>query len=185
MQSAPDRKILIADAGIAVLGESGLRALTHRAVDARAGLPAGTCVYHHRTRHALLGAILDRIAEADAAELATAGDWDDPVGYATAVLLGWLGPARARARARARLTLMLDPEARNELGEHAERLAHGFVTRVEAVLGDRERARLLIALLDGLLADELIRGAPRPDPATLRWRVAAVFAAVDSREQAS
>ncbi|GIG63022.1 hypothetical protein Lfu02_73940 [Longispora fulva] len=42
------------------------------------------------------------------------------------------------------------------------------------MLGDPERARLLIALLDGLFADELIRGAPRPDPATLRRRVAAV-----------
>ncbi len=43
------------DAAICVLGESGIRGLTHRAVDAAAGLPAGSASNLFRTRDALLG----------------------------------------------------------------------------------------------------------------------------------
>ena len=67
-----DRKTRIADAAIDVLGRDGLRALTHRAVDARAGLPQGTSSYHHRTRRSLLAAVLHRIADLDRADMAAA-----------------------------------------------------------------------------------------------------------------
>jgi AcrR family transcriptional regulator len=114
-----DRKTLIADAAIDVLGRDGLRALTHRAVDARAGLPQGTCSYHHRTRRSLLGAVLRRIAELDRLDMAAgsgaapaeAGPVDRAVEVldrAVEVVGRWLGPARVRSRAR--LVLMLDAE---------------------------------------------------------------------------
>ncbi|WP_433090487.1 hypothetical protein ACQP1P_10245 [Dactylosporangium sp. CA-052675] len=61
-------------------------------------------------------------------------------------------------RTRARFMLMLDPQARRELGESAARLADGFVDRAEALTGSRQRGRLLIGLIDGLLLDEVIRG---------------------------
>lgn len=167
--------MLIADAAIDVLGRGGLRALTHRAVDARAGLPQGTCSYHHRTRRSLLGAALNRIADLDRADML-----DVPAGRldaAVEVLGRWLGPGRVRSRAR--LVLMLDAEARRDLGEEAERLARGFVAGATATIGDAGRARLLVALLDGIVADDLIRGGDGP-PSTdeLRARAAAVFAAV-------
>ena len=41
----------------------GSRALTHRAVDARAELPAGTCANYFPSRSALLLAMAERIAE--------------------------------------------------------------------------------------------------------------------------
>jgi AcrR family transcriptional regulator len=50
------------DAAIGVLGERGVRALTHRAVEAAAGLPAGSTVNHFRTRDALLNAVVERFA---------------------------------------------------------------------------------------------------------------------------
>jgi DNA-binding transcriptional regulator YbjK len=50
------------DAAIAVLGGSGIHALTHRAVDAAAGLPAGSTSNHFRTRDALLDAVVERFA---------------------------------------------------------------------------------------------------------------------------
>jgi DNA-binding transcriptional regulator YbjK len=162
-----DRKELLADAAIAVIGADGLRALTHRAVDARAGLPQGTCSYHYPSRRALLGAALERIAVLDRAE---ADRESDP----TALLTHWLSAARTRTRAR--LVLMLDPEARAELGDLADRLTQGFVDDVAALTGDRYRARLLVALFDGLAADELIRGdCP---PAERRERVRAVLGAI-------
>lgn len=39
----------MADATISVIDNSGVRALTHRAVDAAAGVPSGTASYHFRT----------------------------------------------------------------------------------------------------------------------------------------
>ena len=51
------------DAAITVLGGRGVRGLTHRAVDAAAGAPAGTTSNHFRTRDALLDGVVDRFAE--------------------------------------------------------------------------------------------------------------------------
>ena len=49
-----DRKTLIADAAIDLLGEVGARGLTHRAVDTQAGLPAGSTSFYCRSRLDLL-----------------------------------------------------------------------------------------------------------------------------------
>ncbi|WP_127500077.1 TetR/AcrR family transcriptional regulator [Actinoplanes solisilvae] len=51
------------DAAITVLGERGTHALTHRAVDAAAGLPAGSASNHFRTRDALFDGVVVRFAE--------------------------------------------------------------------------------------------------------------------------
>lgn len=48
------------DAAIAVLGESGIRGLTHRAVDAAAGLPPGSASNYFRTSDALLEGVVER-----------------------------------------------------------------------------------------------------------------------------
>jgi DNA-binding transcriptional regulator YbjK len=50
------------DAAITVLGERGIHALTHRAVDTQAALPAGSASNHFRTRDALLDAVVERFA---------------------------------------------------------------------------------------------------------------------------
>jgi AcrR family transcriptional regulator len=56
------RRNELLDAAITVLGERGIHALTHRAVDTRAGLPAGSASNHFRTRDALLDAVVERFA---------------------------------------------------------------------------------------------------------------------------
>ncbi|MFC9430726.1 TetR/AcrR family transcriptional regulator [Streptomyces sp. NPDC056987] len=57
------RAELIADAALALLVERGMRGLTHRAVDERAGLPQGSTSNYARTRQALLEAAVQRHAE--------------------------------------------------------------------------------------------------------------------------
>ncbi|MFB7517261.1 TetR/AcrR family transcriptional regulator [Streptomyces sp. NPDC056144] len=52
--SAPTRADRIGDAALDLLVERGMRGLTHRAVDERAGLPQGSTSNHARTRQALL-----------------------------------------------------------------------------------------------------------------------------------
>ena len=57
-----NRREQLLDAAIDLVGDQGLRALTHRAVDARAGLPFGSSSNHFRTRNALIAALVDRVA---------------------------------------------------------------------------------------------------------------------------
>lgn len=66
-----NRRDDLLDAAICVLGESGIRGLTHRAVDAAAGFPAGSASNHFRTRDALLNAVVERFAARERA------NWED------------------------------------------------------------------------------------------------------------
>ncbi|WP_238010714.1 TetR family transcriptional regulator [Dactylosporangium sp. AC04546] len=63
MVSNPQRRSLLADAGLRVLAASGARGLTHRAVDTEAGVPAGTASNYFRSRDALLAGLGERIFE--------------------------------------------------------------------------------------------------------------------------
>ncbi|MGM7699050.1 TetR/AcrR family transcriptional regulator [Microbacterium sp. A84] len=55
------RRNALADAGIAVLAREGSRGLTHRAIDAEAGVPIGTTSNYFRTREALFTGLFERI----------------------------------------------------------------------------------------------------------------------------
>lgn len=55
------RRDQIVDAAVGLVGGGGLRSLTHRAVDRRAGLPAGTTSNYFRTKDALVEAVLERL----------------------------------------------------------------------------------------------------------------------------
>lgn len=65
------RRDELLDAAITVLGEGGIHALTHRTVDATAGLPAGSASNLFRTRDALLDAVVERFAARERAA------WED------------------------------------------------------------------------------------------------------------
>ncbi|QOR72780.1 TetR family transcriptional regulator [Ruania alkalisoli] len=55
------RRLVLADAGLAVIAEEGMRGLTHRAVDRRAGVPPGTTSNYFRTRRDLIVALTERL----------------------------------------------------------------------------------------------------------------------------
>jgi len=57
------RRVTLLDAAIQILGERGVRAVTHRAVDAEAGVSAGSTGNYFSTREALFAAIVERFAE--------------------------------------------------------------------------------------------------------------------------
>ena len=61
MGANPERRDELADAGLRVLARAGARGLTHRAVDAEAGVPTGTCSNYFRSRNQLLHALAERI----------------------------------------------------------------------------------------------------------------------------
>ena len=57
------RRETLLDAAIELLGTRGVRAVTHRGVDAEAGVPAGSTSNLFRSRDALLGAVVERFVE--------------------------------------------------------------------------------------------------------------------------
>jgi AcrR family transcriptional regulator len=65
------RREQLLDAAIELVGTRGIHGLTHRALDAAAGLPAGSASNHFRTRAALLDAVVERFAERERA------DWEE------------------------------------------------------------------------------------------------------------
>ncbi|MFI8911148.1 TetR/AcrR family transcriptional regulator [Streptomyces sp. NPDC053513] len=65
-ETAASRADRIGDAALALLVERGMRGLTHRAVDERAGLPQGSTSNHARTRQALLETAVRRQVQREA-----------------------------------------------------------------------------------------------------------------------
>ncbi len=57
------RRTALADAGITVLASEGSRGLTHRAIDAEAGVPTGTTSNYFSSREALIVGLFERIGE--------------------------------------------------------------------------------------------------------------------------
>ncbi|MFF6825616.1 TetR/AcrR family transcriptional regulator [Streptomyces longwoodensis] len=172
----PDRRELIADTAIDTVATAGLRGLTHRAVDAAAGLPAGSTSYYFRTRSALIGACYLRLAEVTVADVdrweARYGSPDpDSAAEALAALLHhWLTADRNRQLAR--FELSLEAARRPEL--RADLHTAGLAARARAAallegLGaahPTSAADLLVAWTDGLLYDRLAgaTAATRPAP---------------------
>jgi DNA-binding transcriptional regulator YbjK len=174
--SLSDRRALIADAAISTVAAAGLRGLTHRAVDAAAGLSAGSTSYYFRTRTALISACYLRLAELSVADVdrweAEHGNPDpDSAAEALARLLHhWLTVERDRQLARFELSLEAArrPELRADL-QTAGRTARSRAATLLAALGasDPESAAdLLVAWTDGLLYDRLAgaTAASRPVP---------------------
>src|SRR3979409_2718768 len=63
MPPNPERRKQILDAAIDILCDDGVGGLTHRQVDGRAGVPAGTTSNYFRTRQALLEATAARTVD--------------------------------------------------------------------------------------------------------------------------
>ena len=57
------RREMLLNAAIGVVGERGIRALTHRAVDGEAGLAVGSTSNYFPTRESLLAGMVERFAE--------------------------------------------------------------------------------------------------------------------------
>ncbi|MEU6215754.1 MULTISPECIES: TetR family transcriptional regulator [unclassified Streptomyces] len=185
---AAERRTLIADTAIALVAAAGLRGLTHRAVDAAAGLPAGSTSYYFRTRTALIGACYERLAALDVADVddedrtahgpaarATPLDRETAAAALAGLLHRWLTVGRERQLARFELSLEAARNPELEADFHRAGLtARTRAAGIMAALGsDRpaEAAELLVAWTEGLLYDRLAgalaRSRPAPDQAEL------------------
>lgn len=141
------RRQQLADAAISTLARSGMRGLTHRAVDQTAEVPAGSCSYYFRTRRELLQAAVERLAELDLTEIDERPALTGPasitqIAEATAGLIEHWTTA-GRERMLARYELALEAPRRPELRAALH------------TAGSRHRA----------VAENMLAAAGAPDPA--------------------
>lgn len=181
------RRTEIADAAISTLATHGMRGLTHRAVDRTAGLPEGSTSYYHRTRQALLQAMVERLAELTTAEIPAlrSGDLDELTDQATGLVQQWLTAGRERQLARYELTLEATrrPELR-QLLENARASVRSTVAELldaAGVVEPERRAHDFTAFLDGLLFDQItVTGARELAPEQLREAIRVLGIAVNT-----
>lgn len=165
------RRTMIADTTIEILATQGSRGLTHRAVDAAAGLPEGSTSYYFRSRGSLLIAAAERLAQLD---LASDGDSEPELGARGAMSMHGLCDLFARLvheqatthrrRTLARYELSLEA-AHNpdvaavmaELGSRFTEVAAGMLDSLDTrdPAGD---ARALIATCAGLVFESTVGG---------------------------
>ncbi|MCK0116056.1 TetR family transcriptional regulator [Isoptericola sp. CG 20/1183] len=151
------------EAAVELLGAEGVRALTHARVDERAGLPPGSTSNWFRTRRALLGGVVDWIAERERADFAPAAlavsDVAELAEGLCAMTEQQAGPFAVRTRARYALFLELadDPELGAPLRQQRRQFERWTEEMVRAVgIADPQPAtRALMALCDGLLLHRL------------------------------
>jgi DNA-binding transcriptional regulator YbjK len=146
-----DRRDAIADAAIHLVATRGLRGLTHRAVDAEAGLPPGSTSYYLRTRSALLTACVNRMLARDLSTAPPASAGVSPLDLLVkmTVSLARDRPDDLIARYELSLEASRQPELRTAIDE-----------------GGRQLRAMLAQLLGGL-------GIPNPSDAA--WPVAAMM----------
>ncbi|CAG7845210.1 hypothetical protein USB125703_01468 [Pseudoclavibacter triregionum] len=148
----------LADAGLAVLARRGAAGFSARAAEEEAGAPHGSVRYHFGGHAGLVSAMTQRLVE-----LELDGAEADPLGTTA----DWLGAHRERTRARYELLVLA-----LRGGDVSERFLAGrdaVVAQAVAATGlPAERARGLVAAVDGLVLDAMLRGEAALDPADLR-----------------
>lgn len=167
MADSRDRAVA---AAIRLVGEQGVRALTHARVDAEASLPRGSTSNWFRTRDALVAGVLDRVAEQERADLetamATVRTPDEVIDVLTRLLEDATG--RHATRTRARYALFLEstatPDARPTMLAQRSRFER-WLRDLLASLGADDAdtaARALLAVSAGLIVNRLTvaPGAP-------------------------
>lgn len=171
----PNRRERLLDAAIEVLGERGMRALTHRAVDAEACVAGGSTANYFPTRESLLEAIADRVSAMErghfdeiAAEVCPATPAE--LGRAMA---GWVRQATGARRALtlSRYAILVEAghnaKIRHRLAETGSRVNAWFATWLRLIgSGDPDHdVHVLGNYVTGLMLHQLAIPDPGFDPA--------------------
>jgi DNA-binding transcriptional regulator YbjK len=168
------RREELLDAAIQLLGENGVRAVTHRAVDAEAGLPAGSTSNLFRSRDALFDGIVERVAARERAtwDGLTAGVVPDSPAELARVMADVAVDATRRHHTLTlcRYSMLVEsarrPELRVQLMETGARI-NTWVTAWLRLSGSAEPERdmhLLANYYTGLVLHELAIPDPAFDP---------------------
>ncbi|MGK5533926.1 TetR/AcrR family transcriptional regulator [Streptomyces sp. URMC 129] len=159
-------RLLLLDAAITLIAREGLQHLTHRRVEAEAGLTHGSTTYYFRNRETLIRHVITHLAERDQRVVSAALDptgrppaAGDPVARAAADLTRIVEAflTTARDQTVARFELFLHAAREPSLQEELTRWRGLFGRAAEALLGGlgapdpAESADALVTGIDGLL----------------------------------
>jgi DNA-binding transcriptional regulator YbjK len=169
-----ERRTEILDAALAVLAAQGMRGLTHRAVDAEAGIAAGSTSYYFRSRSALVAGCVERLLEFDVRVDAPSVDAAGRDPAAVAAVLAGIAVARVttvRHLTVARYELMLaalrDPDLGAAIrgGGGTIRTLLAAALRPLGAIDPDASAGEVAAALEGMMFTALVMGPQ--DPAAL------------------
>lgn len=152
----------VLDAALRILGEQGLRALTHARIDQAAGLPRGSTSNYFRTRRALLEGVTQYLARQEQADFASV----TPVVQRDQAIEAFIGMLEAQAghygfRTLARYILFVGAGHDEELLAPLRQNRSGFeqwTSAILAALGAEqpvEATTFFMAIMDGLLLHRL------------------------------
>ncbi|ANZ35177.1 hypothetical protein BBK82_02930 [Lentzea guizhouensis] len=156
------RRDLITDAAIELVATSGMRGLTHRAVDRRAGLPEGSTSAYFRTRKALVEGLVERLAVQEQEEIVL--DPDDLAGGIARTVDSWLVE---RNRTLARYAAMLEATHHPELRTILVHSPRERATELARALGHEDPETAgghIMAFIEGLLFYRLVGGGSTSGP---------------------
>jgi DNA-binding transcriptional regulator YbjK len=165
---------VLLDAAIRVLGDRGVKALTHRAVDAEAGVGVGSTVNYFSTREAMLAAIVERFAERERQNF---DDLAVRVAPTSPAELGWALGAVLRDSVRANRALTLsryallvesanNPDLREQMAATGARVS-AWLANWLRVIGSEDpdhHVHVLGNYITGLVLHELAIPDPDFDP---------------------
>lgn len=176
-QAPVDRRDLLLEAAIRVISEQGMRGLTHRAVEAEAGVPHGSTTYYFGTRHELLTALMQYMAERGRRET-------EPIAHAMTMMLAdrskpvdidslarayvaWIDASAEieLARYELQVTGARDPEMKRLMTETCDvfrRMCEPIVVACGSSDPKRD-SHILQAALDGWMFDRLTHAGPSDD----------------------
>lgn len=165
---------MLLDAAIQVLGERGVRAVTHRAVDAEAGLAIGSTANLFPSRDALFAAIVERFAERERRnfeDLAVTVSPRSPADLGRALGLAVrdsVGPNRTLTLSRYALLVEAanNPALREQIATTGARVGAWMTSWLWAI-GARDPDRdvhLLGNYVTGMVLHQLAMPAPDFDP---------------------
>ncbi|WP_432560035.1 TetR/AcrR family transcriptional regulator [Granulicoccus sp. GXG6511] len=182
--AAATMRARLIEAAIGQLAHEGMRGLTHRRVEQRAGVSQGLVKYHFGSLDGLIEAVVDHMADIEIRAVMRV----TPEQHAQAAATGQVPPAVWQAAREAWAAVIAQPElvrARFELYLHAGRhpglqaaIRRGrerFVDAAAASLSSAEPragARMVLALVTGLLLHQV----SAPDETVDEWAPAYLLA---------
>jgi len=167
-----ERRRLLTDAALALLARHGAHGLTHRAVDAEAGVPPGTTSRYFRTRAALIQGAAERVRDRHHDHVQRlAGKFPHTSGGLIDALAALIEDASGANRELylARFELALQSQRQPALAEimrairaDALDLAHRLIRSTGSDWTD-EQVEILGSMLIGIVIDRATLATPRAD----------------------
>lgn len=172
-EAAATMRARLVEAAIGQLADEGMRGLTHRRVEQRAGVSQGLVKYHFGSLDGLIEAVVDHMADVEIGavmrvtpeqQAAAAASGQAPPEVWAAARAAWATATSRPDLVRARFELYLHAGRNPALQEAIRRGRERFVDATAASLPSadpRAAARMVLALVSGLLLHQV--SAPDPD----------------------